>query len=242
MNSGGFDLTRPLEEDKMIKQGLVAAATLLAAFTFQPAEQAMAGAGMQFDLSFLDNFPASNDRPGYYNGPGITLASQSIRWLRLSCGQGRRIVKNRGFRQITALDCRGRAYTYKGRKRGRWYTVEIKSSNGRVIRTSPINRGGYRRGYDRGYDRGYYRRYNGYGGYDGYDRWNDQRDDSGYDSPSYRLSCREVMSMVRDRGYYRVRPRDCRGNNYTFHAKKRGVWFKLRVRSSDGRIFRRSRL
>jgi hypothetical protein len=58
----------------------------------------------------------------------------------------------------------------------------------------------------------------------------------------YRISCGEAKEMLRDRGYYRVRTRDCEGRSYSFLATKRGVPFIVRVSARSGEIISRDPL
>lgn len=53
-----------------------------------------------------------------------------------------------------------------------------------------------------------------------------------------RISCGSARRIVRNHGYYRVRAVDCSGSRYTFHAKRGGVWYRLRLKSHSGRIYK----
>lgn len=53
-----------------------------------------------------------------------------------------------------------------------------------------------------------------------------------------RISCRRARRIVRNHGYYRVRAIDCSGSRYTFHAKRGGIWYRLRMKSRSGRIYK----
>lgn len=55
---------------------------------------------------------------------------------------------------------------------------------------------------------------------------------------SHRWSCGQVRRKLRNRGYYRIRSVDCSGSRFTFHAKRRGVWFRIRAKSFHGRIYK----
>jgi len=59
---------------------------------------------------------------------------------------------------------------------------------------------------------------------------------------SDRLSCREVREILLERGYRRIRSRDCKGTVYGFHANRGSKRYKLRVRSRNGTIASRKRL
>jgi hypothetical protein len=67
----------------------------------------------------------------------------------------------------------------------------------------------------------------------------------GYYGPSYhapvyrhRISCGRAISIVRHSGFYRVRAVDCSGRRFTFHAKRNGVWRRIRMYSASGRIYK----
>ena len=56
--------------------------------------------------------------------------------------------------------------------------------------------------------------------------------------PRYVNRCSRARRSIRNRGYYRIRAVDCSGSRYTFHAKRSGIWYRLRVRASSGRIYK----
>ena len=62
----------------------------------------------------------------------------------------------------------------------------------------------------------------------------------GYYAPVYRhrISCGRAVSIVRHSGFYRVRAVDCSGRRYTFHAKRKGIWRRIRMYSASGRIYK----
>lgn len=57
---------------------------------------------------------------------------------RVSCGEGRLIVRDRGFRRVRTVECRGRTYTYLGRRHGDTFRVILSSRTGRIIDVDPI--------------------------------------------------------------------------------------------------------
>lgn len=50
----------------------------------------------------------------------------------ISCGEGRSILRHRGFKRVHAMDCSGDVYAYSAIKRGRAVEVEV-GSDGRII-------------------------------------------------------------------------------------------------------------
>lgn len=55
------------------------------------------------------------------NGRGIT------------CSEGERLLRNRGFRDIRRMDCRGRYFVYRGSRNGSRWEIAIRSRDGRVV-------------------------------------------------------------------------------------------------------------
>jgi hypothetical protein len=53
---------------------------------------------------------------------------------RLSCSEGRRVVRNSGFRDVRAVECDGQNYKYTGYRRGDTWIVMIDSRTGEIIR------------------------------------------------------------------------------------------------------------
>jgi hypothetical protein len=58
----------------------------------------------------------------------------------ISCSQGERILRNRGFRDIRRIDCRGRYFVYRAWRGGSRFEIAIRSSNGRVVDVRRIRR------------------------------------------------------------------------------------------------------
>ncbi len=53
---------------------------------------------------------------------------------RISCGQGRAIVRRAGFRRVRARDCRGSVFGYTGVRAGRLRRVTVSARTGRILR------------------------------------------------------------------------------------------------------------
>lgn len=59
---------------------------------------------------------------------------------RMSCGEGERLLRNRGFRDIRRLDCRGRHFVYRARRGNNRYEITVNSNNGRVVDVRRLRR------------------------------------------------------------------------------------------------------
>ncbi len=53
-----------------------------------------------------------------------------------------------------------------------------------------------------------------------------------------RISCGEARSILRDRGYHRIRTRECSGRTYSFRANRNGRTFVMYVNSRNGNVWR----
>ncbi len=51
-----------------------------------------------------------------------------------------------------------------------------------------------------------------------------------------RLDCDEAGSLVRERGFHRVRATDCRGKSYSFKAVKKGRHYVVKVNAFTGHM------
>ena len=51
-----------------------------------------------------------------------------------------------------------------------------------------------------------------------------------------RISCREGSMILRDRGFYRVRPIECDGRTYTYFGRRHGDSVTILLNSRNGRI------
>ncbi len=114
----------------MFKKTIIAATALVASFVaFQPVEQAEARVNIGIGIGL----------PGYYGGGyGHGYYGHSdryyrpVRRYRMSCGQVRRKIRNRGYRRIRAVDCSGSRYTFHAKRHGEWFKLRIKSRSGYI--------------------------------------------------------------------------------------------------------------
>jgi hypothetical protein len=60
--------------------------------------------------------------------------------------------------------------------------------------------------------------------------------DPGYDEQDDYISCREGGRILRDSGFYRVRPVRCGGPVYRYEAVRRDRLWSVRVSADSGRI------
>lgn len=58
----------------------------------------------------------------------------------ITCREGERLLRNRGFRDVRRIDCSGRYFVYRGWRGGSRYEVVLRSRDGRVVSRRRISR------------------------------------------------------------------------------------------------------
>ncbi|MGB3537210.1 MAG: hypothetical protein WBA42_03550 [Mesorhizobium sp.] len=58
----------------------------------------------------------------------------------ITCRDGERILRNRGFRDIRRVDCRGRFFIYHARRGAGRFEIAVSAHNGRVVDVRRIRR------------------------------------------------------------------------------------------------------
>src|SRR5436190_20596676 len=51
----------------------------------------------------------------------------------ITCSEGARIIRNRGFRNVVQRDCRGRNFVYRGDRGRSRYEISVRARDGRVL-------------------------------------------------------------------------------------------------------------
>jgi hypothetical protein len=51
----------------------------------------------------------------------------------ITCRDGERLLRNRGFRDIRRVDCRGRFFVYRARRATGRFEIALSAHNGRVV-------------------------------------------------------------------------------------------------------------
>ncbi len=58
---------------------------------------------------------------------------------RISCWEGRRIVRHAGYRGVQTIKCYGNIYRYRGWRRGHQWRVSVDADTGRIVRARPMD-------------------------------------------------------------------------------------------------------
>jgi hypothetical protein len=57
---------------------------------------------------------------------------------RVSCGEGRLILLDRGFRRVRPIRCQGRTFIYLARRYGETFRITMQSRTGRILSIRPV--------------------------------------------------------------------------------------------------------
>ena len=70
----------------------------------------------------------------------INIGSSLSNGRSITCREGERLLRNRGFRDVRRIDCRGRYFVYRGWRGGTRFEVVMRSRDGRVVNRRVISR------------------------------------------------------------------------------------------------------
>ena len=70
----------------------------------------------------------------------ISIGSSISNGRGITCSQGERRLRNRGWRDVRRIDCRGSRFVYRGWRGGNRYEVVLRSRDGRVTSVRRIRR------------------------------------------------------------------------------------------------------
>ncbi len=70
----------------------------------------------------------------------ISIGTSLNRGRGISCSQGERLLRNRGFRDVRRVDCRGRFFVYRAWRGNTRFEIAIRQSDGRVVDMRRIGR------------------------------------------------------------------------------------------------------
>ena len=70
----------------------------------------------------------------------ISIGTSLSNGRAITCRDGERILRNRGFRDIRRTDCRGRLFVYRARRGATRFEIAISEQNGRVVDMRRIRR------------------------------------------------------------------------------------------------------
>jgi hypothetical protein len=72
--------------------------------------------------------------PGEASAQIIVGSGSSLNHGRgISCPQGARLLRTRGFRRVRQNNCRGRYFTYRGVRNGVSYEIGVRQRDGRIV-------------------------------------------------------------------------------------------------------------
>jgi hypothetical protein len=122
----------------MFKSLAAGGIALLAAFFIQPS---VSQAGTDVDVSVgAGGYPAQYYpyHPVYHPGYPDYDDDDEDDYDYISCGQGRRIIRSHGFRDVRVLRCGGDVYRYRAIRRHRPLIVRLSARSGRILSVRPV--------------------------------------------------------------------------------------------------------
>lgn len=84
--------------------------------------------------------PVAMPEPAQAISINIQIGNSLNHGRAISCREGERILRNRGFRDIRRVDCGGRFFIYRARREGGRYEIAVNRHNGRVVDVRRIRR------------------------------------------------------------------------------------------------------
>jgi hypothetical protein len=86
-----------------------------------------------FGLALSLVVPVASPTPANAVTININIGSSLNNGRAITCRDGERILRNRGFRDIRRVDCRGRSFVYNARRGGGRFEIAVSAHNGRVV-------------------------------------------------------------------------------------------------------------
>jgi len=77
--------------------------------------------------------PVASPTPAHAVTINITIGSSLNNGRAITCRDGERILRNRGFRNIRRVDCRGRFFVYRARLGASRFEIAVSAFDGRVV-------------------------------------------------------------------------------------------------------------
>lgn len=63
----------------------------------------------------------------------IGIGTNLNRGRGISCSQGERLLRNRGFRDVRRIDCRGRFFVYRAWRGNTRFEIAVRQFDGRIV-------------------------------------------------------------------------------------------------------------
>ena len=86
-----------------------------------------------FGLALSLVVPVASPTPAHAVTINITIGSSLNNGRAITCREGERILRNRGFRNIRRVDCRGRFFVYRARLGASRFEIAVSAFDGRVV-------------------------------------------------------------------------------------------------------------
>jgi hypothetical protein len=93
-----------------------------------------------FGLAISLVVPVASPMPAHAVTIEINIGSSLNNGRAITCREGERLLRNRGFWDIRRVDCRGRFFVYRARRVTGLFEIGLNARNGRVVDLRRIRR------------------------------------------------------------------------------------------------------
>ena len=107
---------------------------LLAAVAITGGMATFAEAKVNFKIYLGERYYDHRVGPDYQYYEGRGWYRHNNQRFRISCGQAQRIVRNKGFRNVSTRECQGSTYTFSAKRNGNRFLVYVNARTGAVWR------------------------------------------------------------------------------------------------------------
>ena len=84
--------------------------------------------------------PVTLPAPAYAVTININIGTSLNHGRAITCREGERLLRNRGFRDIRRVDCGGRFFVYRARRAAGHFEIALRARDGRVVDLRRIRR------------------------------------------------------------------------------------------------------
>ena len=96
-------------------------------------QMSISHAGNGFSGGIAIGEPYPERYPDYRERPRDWWDEDDDEYEAITCREGRRIVRNEGFRRVEPVKCHGNVYRYRAIRRDRLWSVRVNAWTGRIV-------------------------------------------------------------------------------------------------------------
>jgi hypothetical protein len=121
----------------MISKVLLVSAAVSSLLLAQP-QTASADTSVNVNIGSAPYYYPVQYGPPDYSGPSYGDDYEDDDYDRITCWEGRRIVRRAGYNRVRTISCYGDIYRYSGVRRGFLWRISVDSDTGGIVRARRI--------------------------------------------------------------------------------------------------------